>query len=72
MLDNRRVYAELEARLLTGETLRVHHYQCELADYTTEWQQANWIIYKQTWMYVYSLLLSIDYDSIDIFQWQTI
>ncbi|CAF4720627.1 unnamed protein product, partial [Rotaria magnacalcarata] len=33
ILDNRRVYAELEARLLTAETDRVHHYRGELVDH---------------------------------------
>ncbi|CAF1172018.1 unnamed protein product [Rotaria magnacalcarata] len=50
ILDNRRVYAELEARLLTAETDRVHHYRGELVDHQSKWRDSMWIIYKQTWM----------------------
>ncbi|CAF2814403.1 unnamed protein product [Rotaria sp. Silwood2] len=50
ILDNRRVYAELEAKLLAGETVRIHRYQAELINYQTKWRDATWIIHKQTWI----------------------
>ena len=50
IIDNRRVYAELEARLLSGETDRVHRHRIELVDHENQWRDAMWIIHKQTWM----------------------
>ncbi len=50
IIDNRKIYTELEARLLTGETDRVHRYRAELVDHQNLWRDAMWIIYKQTWM----------------------
>ena len=50
MLDNRRTYTELEARLLAGETVRIHRYQAELVNYQDKWRDATWILYKQSWM----------------------
>ncbi len=50
ILDNRRIYTELEARLLAGETVRAHRYQAELTNYENKWRDAVWIIHKQTWM----------------------
>ncbi len=51
ILENRRVYTELEARLLAGETIRAHRYQGELLNYQNKWKDATWITHKQTWMY---------------------
>ncbi|CAM4857478.1 unnamed protein product [Rotaria socialis] len=50
IFDNRRTYAELEAKLLTGETIRIHRFQNELAAYQTKWKDAVWIIEKQSWI----------------------
>ncbi|CAF4534188.1 unnamed protein product [Rotaria sp. Silwood1] len=50
IFDNRRVYAELEAKLLAGETVRIHRNQAELVNYQNKWRDATWIIYKQTWI----------------------
>ncbi len=49
-MENRKIYAELEARLLTGETDRIHSYRAELIDHRNKWKDSMWIIYKQTWM----------------------
>ncbi|CAF2574698.1 unnamed protein product [Rotaria sp. Silwood2] len=50
IIENRKVYTELEARLLTGETDRVHRYRAELIDHQNKWRDAMWIIHKQTWI----------------------
>ncbi|CAF0808765.1 unnamed protein product [Rotaria sordida] len=50
IFDNRRIYAELEAKLLGGETVRIHRYQAELVNYQNKWRDATWIIHKQTWI----------------------
>ena len=50
MIENRKLYAELEARLLSGETDRVHHYRDQLVDQHNKWKEDMWIINKQTWM----------------------
>lgn len=49
ILDNRRTYAELEARLLTGETLRVHRYEAEFSDYQNKWRDAVWKTQTEQW-----------------------
>ncbi|CAF1026509.1 unnamed protein product [Adineta ricciae] len=50
MIENRKLYAELEARLLSGETDRVHHYRDQLVDQHNKWKEDMWIINKQTWI----------------------
>ncbi|CAF1416429.1 unnamed protein product [Adineta steineri] len=50
ILDNRRIYAELEARLLAGETVRAHRYQRKLVNHQSKWSDASWILLKQTWI----------------------
>ncbi|CAF3644133.1 unnamed protein product [Rotaria sordida] len=50
IIENRKIYTELEARLLTGETDRIHRYRAELIDHQNKWRDATWIIYKQTWI----------------------
>ena len=50
MLDNRRTYTELEAKLLAGENVRAHRYQAELANYQNKWKDATWTSYKHIWM----------------------
>ena len=51
MLDNRRTYAELEAKLLTGESLRVHRYRTALGEYQQKSRDAIWVEFKQTCLY---------------------
>ena len=50
-MENRKICTELEARLLTGETDRIHRYRQELVDHQNRWRESMWIIHKQTWMY---------------------
>ncbi|UJR28315.1 hypothetical protein I4U23_009559 [Adineta vaga] len=50
IIDNRRIYTELEARLLAGETVRAHRYQRRLVNYQSKWSDATWLIHKQTWL----------------------
>ena len=50
IMDNRKIYAELEARLLTGETDRVHHYRAGVVDHQNRWRDSMWVIHRQTWM----------------------
>ncbi|CAF0851526.1 unnamed protein product [Adineta ricciae] len=50
ILDNRRVYAELEARLLAGETVRAHRYQRKLVNYQSKWGDATWLIHRDDWL----------------------
>ncbi|CAF4692579.1 unnamed protein product [Rotaria sp. Silwood1] len=50
IIENRKIYTELEARLLTGETDRVHRYRAELINHQNKWRDAMWIIHKQTWI----------------------
>ncbi|CAF0926257.1 unnamed protein product [Adineta steineri] len=50
IIENRKIYTELEARLLSGETDRIHHYREELVDYQNKWRENMWIILKQTWI----------------------
>ena len=52
MIQNRKIYTELEARLLSGETERVHQARAELTDHQNRWRDAMWIIHKQTWMWM--------------------
>ncbi|CAF1155509.1 unnamed protein product [Didymodactylos carnosus] len=47
VLENRRIYTELEARLLTGETDRVHRYRLQMQEYQNKWRDATWLIHKQ-------------------------
>lgn len=49
-MENRKIYAELEARLLSGETTRVHRYRAELINHQNKWRDAMWVIHRQTWM----------------------
>lgn len=49
MFENRRTYADLEARLLTGETVRMHRYESELHNYQNKWRDEIWIIHEKTW-----------------------
>jgi len=51
ILENRRIYAELEARLLAGETVRIHRYQGEVNKYQEKWREATYNVHKQKWMY---------------------
>jgi hypothetical protein len=51
MLENRRTYAELEAKLLAGESLRVHQYRTALGTYQQKWRDAIWVEFKQTCLY---------------------
>ena len=49
-LENRRLFVDLEARLLSGETDRIHQYRAELIDHQLGWKDEMWIIHRQTWM----------------------
>lgn len=49
-MENRKVYTELESRLLSGETTRVHRGREQLIDHQNKWREAMWVIHRQTWM----------------------